>query len=112
MVVGDAYRPDLSSCIKGLEAVKFHPDHSWLFQTGCDQLPLIQERLEYPKHGGLLPADTTELELTERQISASLYAMNGVNEYMGNAYDAGDPLGDLSNMSHVLSKLREIDNCL
>ncbi|KAF5448011.1 hypothetical protein F2P56_033519 [Juglans regia] len=108
LMVGDAYRPDLSSCITGLESDPFHSDHPWPFQTGCDQLPLIQERLEYPKHGGLLPADTTGLELTEfeqmkleRQISSSLYAMNGVNEYMGNAYDAGDPLWDLSNLCHM-----------
>lgn len=49
---GDACRPDLSSCITGLESGNFHSDHPWPFQTGCDQLPLIQERLEHPTHGG------------------------------------------------------------
>ncbi|KAG7951190.1 hypothetical protein I3843_13G153900 [Carya illinoinensis] len=87
---GDACRPDLSSCITGLESGNFHSDHPWPFQTGCDQLPLIQERLEHPTHGGA-------------SSSASLCAMNGVNEYMGNAYDAdvGDPLWDLSNLCHM-----------
>ncbi|KAB1199767.1 Ethylene-responsive transcription factor RAP2-11 [Morella rubra] len=111
LMVGDAYRPDLSSCILGLEAGKSISDHSWPMQTGFDQLPLSQERLEFPKHFGMLP-DTAELELTEfeqmkveRQISASLYAMNGVNEYMGNiSFDAGDPLWDLSTLYHLFCR--------
>lgn len=103
-MVGDAYRPDLSNCIGGFEAGKSHCDHPWPFPTGFDQLPMIQER-----HGGLLPAGgASGLELTEfeqmkveRQISASLFAMNGVNEFMGNAYDATDALWDLSTLCHL-----------
>ncbi|KAG2671459.1 hypothetical protein I3760_14G137100 [Carya illinoinensis] len=112
-MVGDVYIPDLSNCVAGVEAGKFHSDHSWTFQstTGLDQLPLLQDRLDFPKHGGnnLMPADTisqTYVELTEfermkveRQISASLYEMNGVNDY---AYDdASDPLWDLSDLCYL-----------
>ncbi|KAE8036937.1 hypothetical protein FH972_009568 [Carpinus fangiana] len=107
-MVGDAYRPDLSNCIAGLEAGKSHSDHPWPFPTGFGQLPLIQERLDFQRHGGLLPAGTAGLELTEfeqmkveREISASLYAMNGVNEYMGNTCDASDALWDLSTLCHL-----------
>lgn len=104
-VVGDAYKPDLSSCIAGVEEGKSHSEQPWLF----DLLPMMQERLDVSsRHGGSLPAGTTALELTEfeqmkveRQISASLYAMNGVNEYMGNTYDVGDPLWDLSTLCHL-----------
>jgi EREBP-like factor len=110
LMVGDVYRPELSNCVAGVEAGKFHSDHSWTSQstTGSDQLPLLQDRLEFPKHGvnNLMPADTTYVELTEfermkveRQISASLYEMNGVNDY---AYDdASDPLWDLSALCHL-----------
>jgi EREBP-like factor len=107
-MAGDAYRPDLSNCIAGLEAGKSHSDHPWAFPTGFNQLPLIQERLDLQRHGGLLPAGPTGLELTEfeqmkveRQISASLYAMNGVNEYMGNTCDPSDALWDLSTLCHL-----------
>jgi EREBP-like factor len=107
LMYGDAYRPDLSNCIAELEAGRSYSGHLWPFPTGFDQLPLIQEKLEFSKHGGMLPG-TTGLEFAEfehmkveRQMSASLYAMNGVNECMENAYDASDSLWDLSTLCHL-----------
>ncbi|KAM4096899.1 hypothetical protein ACJW30_08G139600 [Castanea mollissima] len=104
---GDACRPDLSNCIAELEATRSYSGHLWPLPLEFDQLPLVQEKLEFPKHGGLLP-DTTGLDFTEfehmkveRQMSASLYAMNGVNECMENAYDASDSLWDLSTLCHL-----------
>uniref|UniRef100_A0A7N2KLH2 AP2/ERF domain-containing protein n=2 Tax=Quercus lobata TaxID=97700 RepID=A0A7N2KLH2_QUELO len=104
---GDAYRPDLSNCIAELEATRSYSGHLWPLPPEFDQLPLVQEKLEFPKHGGLLPG-TTGLDFTEfehmkveRQMSASLYAMNGVNECMENAYDASDSLWDLSTLCHL-----------
>lgn len=104
---GDAYRPDLSNCIAELEAARSYSGHLWPLPPEFDQLPLVQEKLEFPKHGGLLPG-TTGLDFTEfehmkveRQMSASLYAMNGVNECMENAYDASDSLWDLSTLCHL-----------
>lgn len=104
---GDACRPDLSNCIAELEATRSYSSHLWPLPPEFDQLPLVQEKLEFPKHGGLLPGtaglDFTEFEhmKVERQMSASLYAMNGVNECMENAYDASDSLWDLSTLCHL-----------
>ncbi|KAK9273485.1 hypothetical protein L1049_018295 [Liquidambar formosana] len=87
----DAYRPDLSNCIGKFEVGSSQFDHLWSFPTGFDRLPLTQDGYEVPKNVGLV-SETSELELTEfermkveRQISASLYAMNGVNEYLENS---------------------------
>ncbi|KAF2314559.1 hypothetical protein GH714_027576 [Hevea brasiliensis] len=85
----DVYRPGMSGCAGGLElavSTQFYYS-SWPFPTGFDQLPLMQEGMELPKNVGLLPDAVHELELAEfermkveRQVSASLYAMTGVNE--------------------------------
>lgn len=113
----NAYRPDLSSCFRELESSSTTTtattitttttsttcplEQSWpLAPTGFDhQLPLVQGgMLQLPKHnnGGYLFPDQSNdlLELSEfermkveRQISASLYAMNGVNEYLENAFE-------------------------
>ncbi|XP_059669846.1 ethylene-responsive transcription factor ERN1-like [Cornus florida] len=86
----DAYKPDLSNCTE-----EFNSGSSWGFdQQGFDRFPFMsaQEIFELPKNI-VLPAAAAEacdqLEFSEfermkveRQISASLYAMNGVQEYM------------------------------
>ncbi|XP_015582636.1 ethylene-responsive transcription factor ERN1 [Ricinus communis] len=107
----DVYRPDLSSCTGGLEpsSSQFYYSSWPLFPTGFDELPLIQEGLELPKTVGMLP-DATDHDLevagvgrmkVERQMSASLYAMNGVNEYLENAYDPSEALWDLSTLTQL-----------
>ncbi|KAJ0021099.1 hypothetical protein Pint_31425 [Pistacia integerrima] len=94
LVFDDAYKPDLSSCIAELEPSSTQFDHSWPFPTGFDSLPFAQQGVfQLPKHNGF-PEHPADIELSEfermkveRQISASLYAMNGVNDYFENAFD-------------------------
>lgn len=58
---------------------------------GFDSLPqaLILETVS--------PSEVTEFDRmkVERSISASLYAINGVQEYLETMHDASDPLWDL-----------------
>lgn len=61
---GDACRPDLSNCIAELEATRSYSGHLWPLPLEFDQLPLVQEKLEFPKHGGLLPG-TAGMNCTE-----------------------------------------------
>ncbi|PON98073.1 AP2/ERF transcription factor [Trema orientale] len=105
-VFDGVYKPDMSNCI-----VEPHPgmapfDYTWPFSIGFDQFPISQQGMELTKaidSSSSSSCTTAELDFTEfgrmkleRQISASLYAMNGVNEHMGNAYDGGDAHWDLS----------------
>ncbi|KAJ4724030.1 Ethylene-responsive transcription factor [Melia azedarach] len=103
----DAYRPDLSSCVGEFGASISQFDHSWSLPTGFEQIPQVaQGGMQLPdKHVGLFP-ETNDFELSEfermkveRQISASLYAMNGVNEYLENVFDPHHALWDLPTMS-------------
>ncbi|KAI3414717.1 AP2/ERF domain-containing protein [Psidium guajava] len=107
----DAYRPDLSSCLASLGSTSMSQspmsqyDHSWAFASGLDQLPLVQED-GLPKHGPC--PSTTDLELSEfermkveRQISASLYAINGLNEYLQSTYNTNETLWDLPTLSQL-----------
>lgn len=107
----DVYRPDVSGCVEGLElggSSQFYCS-SWPFPTGFDQLPLMEEGFELQKNVGLLPDAARELEIAEfermkveRQISASLYAMSGVDEYLENVnYDPSEALWDFSTLSHL-----------
>ncbi|KAG6781823.1 hypothetical protein POTOM_014738 [Populus tomentosa] len=105
----NAYRPDLSGCFGGLEPVtsQFHPSCS--FPSGFDpHIPYIQERMELPRDVGLLSDASSCVELAEfermkveRQISASLYDMNGVNEYFENANDSSEALWDLPTLCQL-----------
>ncbi|KAI4348457.1 hypothetical protein L6164_009180 [Bauhinia variegata] len=94
----DAYRPDLSNCRDEFEA-GFKSNPSWGFGTMFDSFPFTQA-LDMPKTDGLL--DTADMELSEfermkveRQISASLYAINGLQEYMQTVQDSSEALWDL-----------------
>ena len=97
----DAYKPDLSNC--GEEGGLGSSDSglSWDFPAGFDQLSFAQQVMDLPKNGGGLPeaaeGEFSEFERmkVERQISASLYAMNGVQECMDNFHDPSDALWDL-----------------
>ncbi|XVF04520.1 hypothetical protein REPUB_Repub05bG0090600 [Reevesia pubescens] len=102
-----AYRPDLSNCAGELEPATSQFGQSWPISTGFDQIPLSQEGLQLPQDAGLL-SDAIDSELqeferlkVERQISASLYAMNGVNEYLENAFDPNDALWDLPTLCQL-----------
>ncbi|KAF8041117.1 hypothetical protein BT93_B3134 [Corymbia citriodora subsp. variegata] len=101
-----AYRPDLSSCLANLGSTPMSQyNHSWAFTSGLDQLPLVQED-GLPKHGPY--ASATDLELSEfehmkveRQISASLYAINGLNEYLQNTYNSNETMWDIPTLGQL-----------
>ncbi|KAK3204886.1 hypothetical protein Dsin_018932 [Dipteronia sinensis] len=121
----DAYRPDLSSCFRELKsstttttaaaATTCELEQSWpSVPTGFDhhQLPMVEEgMLQLPKHNNNGDHPNYHLELSEfermkveRQISASLYAMNGVNDYLENAFDPSlhlHALWDLPTLSQT-----------
>ncbi|KAL1314372.1 hypothetical protein HN51_041168 [Arachis hypogaea] len=90
VVRDDAYKPDLSSC-------EMNPQQSnsfwWDFGPIFDRLPFANHLLD----------GTTDMELlefermkVERQISASLYAINGVHEYMETLQESNnEPIWDL-----------------
>ncbi|KAF9688591.1 hypothetical protein SADUNF_Sadunf01G0004200 [Salix dunnii] len=112
-VFDDAYRPDLSGCcIGGLEPVtsQFHPSCS--LPSGFDpQLQFVQEEMRLPKNDALLSDTASVPELAEfermtveRQISASLYAMNGGSEYFENANDSSDALWDLPTLCQLFCR--------
>ncbi|KAL3534101.1 hypothetical protein ACH5RR_002562 [Cinchona calisaya] len=114
----DAYKPDLSNFCNqefemGMGSSSYHNqsdlsswgfqvqgfDHQYNFGTGHDD-----QLLELPKiNAGSLPEtahdhmEFAEFERmkVERQISASLYAINGVQEYMEIVYDPIEALWDL-----------------
>ncbi|CAL0323401.1 unnamed protein product [Lupinus luteus] len=92
----DAYKPDLNNCkVESESSTQSNPIFSW----GFDNFPFAQ-MLDIPKIDGLI--DTPDFELSEfermrveRQISASLYAINGVHEYMEAVKDSNESLWDL-----------------
>ncbi|URD95603.1 AP2 [Musa troglodytarum] len=86
----EVYRPCFSN---GGEELEFWPSSplpsdSWLFDC-----------LELPKVG----PEISEFERmkVERQFSASLYAMNGVQEYLDMVHDPSDTLWDLPPLCHL-----------
>lgn len=95
----DAYKPDLSNCSEEFASQQYPA--SWGFgPPGFDRFLITQEAVGLPKNAAL--HDTAELEISEfermkveRQISASLYAINGVHEYMEIVHDPAEALWDL-----------------
>ncbi|XVF69781.1 hypothetical protein PTKIN_Ptkin11bG0109300 [Pterospermum kingtungense] len=102
-----AYKPDLGNWVGELEPAISQLGQSWPISTGLDQIPLNQQGLQLPQDAGL-PSNAIDPELleferlkVERQISASLYSMNGVNEYLENAFDPNDAFWELPAFSHL-----------
>ena len=95
----DAYKPDLSNCREEFES-GHQSNTSWCFGPVFDRFPMAQI-FDIPKiDDGLTNAadlDLSEFERmkVERQISASLYAINGVQEYMETVQDSNETLWDL-----------------
>ncbi|KAG9130531.1 hypothetical protein Leryth_011790 [Lithospermum erythrorhizon] len=90
----DAYKPDLSTCCNEFITVSSQQDISWDLEQSSDKYKVVQDLLlpktvTFPEK-----ADTEFPEFermrVERQISASLYAINGVQEYMEAVYDPSD----------------------
>ncbi|KAM7505597.1 hypothetical protein LguiB_004501 [Lonicera macranthoides] len=105
----DAYKPDLSSC--GDEFGLGSLSQSDIGNSGVQyRFPFAQEMLELPKSnetisGGLEEFSEFERMKVERQISASLYAMNGVHEYMETVHDPNESIWDLPPLCSLFCKI-------
>lgn len=106
-LLDDGYRPDLSYC-KEEFALSSMSHLSWGgFGPVFDRFPFAQVS-EMPKTEGVV-SNTADLDLlefermkVERQISASLYAINGVQEYMQTVQDSNEALWDLPPLCSLL----------
>nr|QJD20786.1 ethylene responsive for nodulation 1 [Ceanothus thyrsiflorus] len=106
----DAYKPDLSNCNnEEFELTSSQSDLSWGgFGQGFDRFSFTQQVLDLPNNATTMTeaADSEFLEFermkVERQISASLYAMNGVQEYMETVHDPTEALWDLPPLCSLL----------
>ncbi|XP_008813098.1 ethylene-responsive transcription factor ERN1 [Phoenix dactylifera] len=92
----EVYRPCFSNGVEELDLGSSPSDNSWLFESGFDRL----------LDGFELPDASSELSefdrmKVERQISASLYAMNGLPEYFETVHDPSDSLWDLPSICHL-----------
>ncbi|KAL0359364.1 UNVERIFIED_CONTAM: Ethylene-responsive transcription factor ERN1 [Sesamum angustifolium] len=104
----DVYKPDLTNCMVELDVGLAHSGSEWGFHHGPDQFSFTQELLDLPKN--MILSENSDMELSEfermkveRQISASLYAINGVQEYMETVYDPMETLWDLPPLYPLLS---------
>ncbi|KAG9450317.1 hypothetical protein H6P81_010282 [Aristolochia fimbriata] len=111
-VFDDDYRPDMSHCsIKDFDSgASSVPDLSWFQVPGNDRFCFPHDLMELPKQMALSESVSTE-ELTEfdrmkveRQISASLYAINGVHEYLETVHEPSDGLWDLPPLCQLFCK--------
>lgn len=94
-LLDNAYKPEF-------ELGSSQNDPSWGFGHGFDRISFAQEALDLPKNMGLHDGAAELMEISEfermkveRQISASLYAINGVHEYMETVHDPAEALWDL-----------------
>ncbi|KAL2487493.1 Ethylene-responsive transcription factor Related to AP22-11 [Forsythia ovata] len=102
----DAYKPDLSCFTGGYEMCFPNYNQSSSFLTDFDKInPFQQDGFEAQKRVVETLNDEQfpdfEHMKVERQISASLYAMNGINEYWDNIHDSNDPLWDFSMLCQM-----------
>ncbi|KAK2986558.1 hypothetical protein RJ640_022436 [Escallonia rubra] len=117
---GDAYKPDLSHCTGGFHQIGgSNLDQPMAYASEFDRILLEQEDpLEAPKRLSFVSEIGIEAQIpdfermkVERQISASLYAMNGVSEYWENVHhDYGDAFWDLPMLSHMGVTFDEMQN--
>ncbi|CAJ2672097.1 ethylene-responsive transcription factor ERN1 [Trifolium pratense] len=94
----DVYKPDLSNFKEDFESGS-KSNISWGFGPVFDHFPFAQ-LLDISKTNGMNDASNLELSefermKVERQISASLYAINGVHEYMETVHESNEALWDL-----------------
>ncbi|KAH1083151.1 hypothetical protein J1N35_022912 [Gossypium stocksii] len=98
----DAYKPDMSNCTRELECASSQSDFSYTGETGFNRFLYTQEIMNFPEETG---SELTEFERmkVERQISASLYAMNGVQECIETVHESGEALWDLPPLCSLFS---------
>lgn len=85
----DDYRPDLSNFMGSESGSGENP--SWGCELLCDDFPFgqVMDAANLPDIAGLELPEFERMKV-ERQISASLYAMNGVQEYMNTVQDSNN----------------------
>ncbi|XP_047182444.1 ethylene-responsive transcription factor ERN1-like [Vigna umbellata] len=85
----DDYRPDLSNFMGSESGSGKNP--SWGCEVFCDDFPFgqVMDVANLPDIAGLELPEFERMKV-ERQISASLYAMNGVQEYMNTVQDSNN----------------------
>lgn len=88
------YKPDLSFFTLGTEKGLSNLDSLSFFTTDFDRI-LEAEQESSSREGENEQITDFEHLKVERQISASLYAMNGVSEYWDNFHDSDDSFWDL-----------------
>lgn len=96
LLFDDAYKPDLSNCSSEVS------DISWDLGAKIDhRCQPNHATFDFPKNV-MMSEMSSEMEFTEfermkveRQISASLYAMNGVQEYIETVNDPNEGIWDL-----------------
>ncbi|KAL2464798.1 ethylene-responsive transcription factor ERN1-like [Forsythia ovata] len=95
----EATSPDLSSCSGSSQS-------SMAMTWGFEQVPDVDDRFSFLPENSDQMDQLTEFDLikVERQISASLYALNGVQEYMDTVYDPNEePFWDLPPLCSLLT---------
>ncbi|PPS05247.1 hypothetical protein GOBAR_AA15417 [Gossypium barbadense] len=95
----DAYKPDMRSWRR---ESGFDSDFTYTSsELGFDRFLSTQETTGLPEETG---SELTEFQSmkVERQISASLHAMNGVEEYMETVHDSSENLWDLPPLCSLL----------
>ncbi|KAI3437071.1 AP2/ERF domain-containing protein [Psidium guajava] len=107
----DVYKPDVSHCRDAFELKPSKHSLSWPPVQAFDRFSYAQEVMELPNSdkAGLASASDEMGEFSEfdrmtveRQISASLYAMNGLQEYMETVHDPSEALWDLPPLCSLL----------
>ncbi|WOG82853.1 hypothetical protein DCAR_0102022 [Daucus carota subsp. sativus] len=102
-ICDDAYKPDLSNFTGGFDASNPQFDHlschNRIYKAfDHEYFPHQENEFKTETNSYVNENETMDFERmkVERQISASLYAMNGVNEYWDNIHDCtSDALWDL-----------------
>ncbi|KAI3450900.1 hypothetical protein Pfo_007565 [Paulownia fortunei] len=104
----DAYKPDLSCFMGGYEMCSPHFNHcdqASAYPMDFNKIALQQDGFYAPKRAGEVMNEAQfpdfERMKVERQISASLYAMNGISEYWDNINDANDPFWDIPTLCQM-----------
>lgn len=98
-LLDDAYRPDLSHCSEELQCGTASKSHvSWGFGDVMD----LPKNVDLPNTAGRMEFTEFERMKVERQISASLYAMNGVQECMA-VQDCSEDFWDLQPLCPLFS---------
>ncbi|XP_072958039.1 ethylene-responsive transcription factor ERN1-like [Typha angustifolia] len=101
-MVDEADKPCFSNGVEGFQLVPQQLDYSWAFEPAFDRLPVF-DGLELPN----ISQEFSEFDRmkVERQISASLYGMNGVQEYLDMVHDPSDSIWDLPPLCHLYCRI-------